>query len=258
MMKSVKPLIAVDLMSIGISEEIISFTKHVGFDGIEYMMNLKDFLFKPNVVFNICKKYNLPIISLHQPLLLLLYTPPWLFNRMISISAKISTVQTVNSHLSGYMPIWQSEKNVLNYVQQASTLHVATTFESNPGRSFISRMFPKVSYDPVLFQGFCRQYRLPITLDVSHIASFNYDIVKFFSDNHKQIALIHLSDYRDGIEHLPLGEGKLPLKELLHEIKKTKWHGIITFEIFNFMKHPTREEKLDSLKKSLYFVRKYI
>ncbi len=117
--------------------------------------------------------------------------------------------------------------------------------------------YPKVTWDPDIFAKYCVANGLPITFDTSHIAHWKYDIVTFFKKYHEHIKLIHLSDYAGTTQHLPLGEGELPLKELLQEIKKVKYQHQITFEIKNFPKGATKEEKINAIQKNLTMVRQY-
>ena len=251
------PHISIDPWIFGIPlQEMFEFTKKVGFDGIEYMLTLRDLAFGPARVLSLSKKYDMPVTSLHQPLLLLIQTPPQLFPRMLEVPKMFPHVELVNHHLSAFMFRKPAITRALVYKKMFKQAGIVATFESNPGSGMfsLSRQYAKETYDPQAFEKFAIQHQLPINLDVCHIASRNYDIVKFFSDNHNLIKLIHLSDFKNGKQHLPLGEGQLPLRELLQEIKRKKWNGHITFEIYKFVKQKTKKEKFEALQKSLTFV----
>ncbi|MDE2588435.1 MAG: sugar phosphate isomerase/epimerase, partial [Patescibacteria group bacterium] len=235
-------------------EETMAYAKKIGFDGIEYMLTLRDLLFGPSKVLKESEYLNMPVTSLHQPLVLLIQTPAWLFPRMLEISKRFPDVQLVNHHLSAFMFRKPSEKRALLYKQMFEKAGIPIAFESNAGGSIISRQYAKSTYDPFTFQTFAQQYNLPMNMDVCHIADTGYDVIKFFKDNHALIRLIHLSDFNNGQQHLPIGEGTLPIKELLKEIKRINWDGTITFEIYNFRNHKTKKDKLEAIKKSLTFV----
>lgn len=94
-----------------------------------------------------------------------------------------------------------------------------------------------------------------MTLDTSHIGQSRFDIVDFFKENKERVKIIHLSDF-DGLnQHLPLGEGKLPLKQFLYIIKKSSFDGLIVFEIHNFLDAKLRKEKISVLTNSFRFVK---
>lgn len=254
---SSRPLISIDPWFYDISlDEAIAFAKKAGFDGIEYMLTLRDLLFGPSRVLQLSKQYNMPITSLHQPLLLLIQTPSFFFPRMLSICKLFPDAKLANHHLSAFMLRKPIAKAALKYKDMFETAGFTVAYESNPGDGLFSvgRQYAKPTYEPLAFQEFAWKYQLPMNLDVCHIASRDYDIVKFFSDNHKLIKLIHLSDFKNGKQHLPLQEGELPIKELLWEIKRTNWNGQITFEIFHFPHQETKQDKFAALKKSLTFV----
>jgi sugar phosphate isomerase/epimerase len=154
-------------------------------------------------------------------------------------------------------PILQSEKATTKLLQMAKHSKIRISFESNPVRSYLL-LYPLVTRDPDKYAAFCIKNKLPMTMDVSHISHHDYSIVDFFKKYHNQITLIHLSDYKNGQEHLPLGKGSLPIKEFLQVIKKNNWNGQITFEIGNIKNLSSKKEKFNALRDSLLFVRKYI
>ncbi len=249
-----RPLLSIDPWIFGIPhEETMAFAKKIGFDGIEYMLTLRDLAFGVDEIISYSKKIGMPITSLHQPLLLLIHTPELLFNRMRDICTAFPDVKLINHHLSAFMFGKPFSRKALLYKKLFEAAGFTVSYESNP-HAKIATIFPKPTYDAIAFQEFCQEYQLPMNLDVCHIASVNYDIVKFFSDNHTLIRLIHLSDYQNGVQHLPIREGNLPIKELLAEIKRTRWNGTITFEIFKFLNQQSKKEKFLALEKSLTFV----
>jgi len=250
-----RPLIALEPWIRGIPmEELLTFAKDVGFDGIEYMLTLRDLMFGPSRILALSKKHNMPIISLHQPLLLLINTPSFLFPRMLETAKLFPDVALINHHVSAFMFTKPSATSALLYKKMFENAGFVVSYESNPAKHMFSTLYAKPTYDAIAYQTFCNENQLPINLDVCHIASVGYDIVKFFSENYKNIRLIHLSDFKNGIQHLPIGEGELQIKELLQEIKHKKWDGNITFEIFRFPNQQSKKQKFFSLEKSLTFV----
>jgi len=51
------------------------------------------------------------------------------------------------------------------------------------------------------------------------------------SEFKKSIKNIHLSDFDNGVEHKVLGEGSLPLKDFIVQLKKENYEGIVTIEL---------------------------
>src|SRR5574338_76304 len=99
-----RPHISIDPWMFGVPiEQTIAFAKKAGFDGIEYMLTLRDFVFGTDKVVRASKTHDMPITSLHQPLLLLLYSPSVLFPKMFEITKNFPDVRLVNHHLSAFM-----------------------------------------------------------------------------------------------------------------------------------------------------------
>lgn len=240
-------------------DELFSFAKQAGFDGVEYLASLKDWVKKPQHIVDLSEKYNVPVLSIHQPIWSIFYSPSFLIPHMVSLAQDFPSVKITNQHLSAFLnPLGSNINGAMQFIESAKEKNIQVSYESNPGRFYLSKRYPKATYEFTAFEEYAKQHSLPMTMDTSHIANVGGDIVAFFRRNHKQIKLIHLSDYKDGIEHLPLGTGKLPLKEFLQEIKKAKWNGQITFEIGTIKHFKTKKEKFAALQSSLDFVRKQV
>lgn len=238
-------------------EELFEFAKKTGFDGIDYVATLKDLLTLPKKVTSQNSHYKLPILSVHQPLPLIIYAPSFFFQNIFKIN-KLLGSKLLNMHLSALInPFQKSTKIIMSLLRLARAKNVSVCFESN-NAMFPFTLFPKQTYDPNFFAQFCQQYDLPITFDTCHIASNNHDILDFFRKYKRNIRLIHLSDFDGSKQHLPLGDGKLPLRNLLREIKKFPYAKLIVFEINNFLEETTKEDKLKKIKASFEFVDKLI
>lgn len=239
--------------------EIFQFAKEAGFDGVEYVATIRDLYKSPKKILEQLDMYKIPILSLHQPQLLVILTPPVFFSRMISLVTQYKDLHITNHHLSGFLNMFRLHNSSLEkFLAIAKEKNIAVTFESNPLKPHTFGFHRSITRNPELFGEYCEQHNLSITLDTSHVADNSFNIVEFFKKYHKRIALIHMSDYRKKVQHLPLGEGELPFKELFKEIKRLSWKGQITFEIAKFPNAKTKTEKLSHIKKSLDFVRKNI
>lgn len=246
-----------DIAGIKVSE-LFSLIKDMGFDGIDYLTHIKDFYRTPKKILRLSESYNLPILSLHQPKAFIPYHPKIFFRKMIRLLEIFPSVQVSNYHLSGFINLLRKKPSAVSHFIQLAKKHQAVvSFESNPHVLTSLQIYPKETYDPTLFAQFCLKNSLPITVDTSHIADNGYNVARFFRKYSASIAMIHLSDFYDNIQHLPLGVGELPLGELFREIKKVSWSGVIVFEIKRFPGAISPFEKAQHLKKSLDLVRKY-
>lgn len=238
-------------------DELFTIAKELKFDGIEYMATIPELFSDSQKVLRLSKTYKVPILGVHAPLHLLFYTPEVFFNGLCKMIPSFSDCRVFNFHLSGFInPLHRNDAYFKRFLSLAQKNDVPLTLESNP-KEFGLQYYPKTTWNPDFFANYCIKNNLSITFDTSHIAHCNYDIVTFFKKYHKHIKLIHLSDCTGDVQHLPLGEGSLPIRNLLQEIKKRKYNEQITFEINHFPKKVTREEKIEAIRKSLNMVKKY-
>ena len=219
-------------------------------------MNFKDLFFKNSKITDDHKEF---IVITHMPLMMATFSNLFLLKKTLKKTKEINLAGNkalVNFHLSTFLnPITPKGKLLLSKtIDAAKNLNVNLTFESNPK---LPKILPDATSHPGAFAKFCLENNLKMTVDVSHLATFNTDIVSFFKKYHKQIALIHLSDFKDKKQHLPLFTGDLPLREFLTTLKQVKWNGIIAFEIFKFGKK-NKMEKFKILENNLKEVRKIL
>ncbi len=72
-----------------------------------------------------------------------------------------------------------------------------------------------------------------ITFDVEHVNSYFYSPVRFLKKHGDLVTQVHLSD-NDGKalhQHLPVGKGKLPLKECVKILKNRAYGGMLVIEV---------------------------
>lgn len=101
-----------------------------------------------------------------------------------------------------------------------------------------------------------------LTFDTTHSATHGRNIIEEYKLYRKHIRNIHLSDFKEGNEHKILGEGVLPIEELLKMLKDDKYQYPITLE-YDF-DNPTRnkvssnEEAVHLIKSSLKYIERVI
>jgi sugar phosphate isomerase/epimerase len=69
-----------------------------------------------------------------------------------------------------------------------------------------------------------------LTLDTTHLGTWGLDILEVYERVADRVAHVHLSNYRDGREHLRLDDGDLPLGPLLQRMKG-RFQGTIAVEL---------------------------
>lgn len=239
-------------------ENKILMAKKIGFEGIEYIATISDMFFPPKDILSIANKHKVSIKALHIPLIFTIYTPQFLLHNIKKFVDYFPEAQRFNFHLSCFINPLGKQISALKELQNLmKESNLPISCESNPDEYLIFKYFPKETYDPQLFASFCINHNLPINLDTSHIAAWNYDIIDFFQTYHKYINVIHLSDMTDDKQHLPFGKGKLPLKKFFEVLKKKSYKGITTFEVSNFSKDTDREDQIRELKNSFEIFKKY-
>lgn len=237
--------------------ELFRIAKELGFDGVDYVATIPDIFTTPQKPLALSKEYGVPILGIHAPMHLLLYTPSFFFNRLINMISLFPDCKVFNFHLSGFINQFQkSGKNLKEFSYLAKQHGVTLSIESNPLLVGL-QYYPKVTYEPELFAQYCIANNLPITFDTAHVAHCNYDIVAFFRKYKKHIKLIHLSDSIGSIQHLPLRKGNLPIKDLLQEIRKSSFNQFLVFEIHHFPKGITIQEKTEEIRNSFNMVKQY-
>jgi len=238
-------------------EQCFAMAKEAGFDSMDFFPSLKHFIIPPIEIIALSKKYAIPVTGMHSPLHLIAYTPQFLFKRIIELTNLFPLVKTYVVHMSMILNYLENNpKKAKKIAELAQEKGITICFESNP-IFFPLQYYPKETYVPTAYGDFCVKNNLSMTMDTSHIASVGGDIVEFYKTYYKHIRMMHLSDFKDGIEHLPFGQGSLPLTKLFDEMKKTKQEHYIVFEIGNFPNAKTLGEKTEALRKSVSFMKEY-
>lgn len=73
--------------------------------------------------------------------------------------------------------------------------------------------------------------------DTAHLAAGGSDLIHLTRQYIDRIKYVHLKDYRNG-EFLPLGEGDLPLREMIDLLTRAGYEGWYTVELDSYAGHP--------------------
>jgi len=126
-------------------------------------------------------------------------------------------------------------KSLKELLKVADELNLILGLENLPPRFFPPRgYFSRAEEFDVVFSQIGSQ-RLKLVLDVAHASFFDSDPpLKFIDKFYEKLAHVHLSDnlgQRD--DHLPLGAGGVDYKTPVRELRRRKYSGTVTLEIFS-------------------------
>ena len=219
------------------------------------------------------KEENNLSVSVHLPLWSL---EPSSFNEHIREASVTSIVETIRLveplnpevyvlHTTGALaaeysrlPFPAKYKNmILQYMNgfaAKSVEEIIATTEINPKKLAIEN----IEFPFELTREIIEEYETSMCFDTGHLLagySGNYDFMEFLKMNYDLISEIHLHDgYRETKEsgviirdHIPLGTGKLPLKEFVDFLKEKNFKGPLVFEL-----------SFEEARQSLEYIKKFI
>lgn len=183
-----------------------------------------------------CQKRKIPVLSIHQPILQIFKIDfksiKFLFHAAEILSAKVIVVH-----------IFALGKNILSVEFMKKLKKLKNKYKIHIGLEnsskniltggLLTSLFSKHHWEGQAFSSIIRKTDSYITFDTTHYGGTKDSIIDFFSINTKRIKNIHLSDYKNNLlqMHMPLGEGKLPIKNFLLTLRKKKYNGFVTLEI---------------------------
>ena len=212
-------------------------------------------------------------ISVHLPLWSL---EPSSFNEHIreasvtSIIETIRLVETINPevyvlHATGPLAAEYSrlqfpekyKKMILQYMNgfaAESVEEIISSTEIDPEKLAIEN----IEFPFELTREIIEEYETSMCFDTGHLLagySGNYDFMDFFKKHYELIREIHLHDaYREVKgntvvvkDHIPLGTGKLPIRDFVDYLKEKNFKGPIVFEL-----------DYEEAKQSLEYIKKFI
>src|SRR3989344_7428542 len=217
---------------------ILQSLKTAGVDGLELIV--PKILSDKNIqeINDIVKKYDLPILSIHQANNNLFDISISEMQRLCKI-ANIFNAQVVTLHSDTLGKNLFNNEFILELKKLQKKHQLVFGIENMP-KGPIS-LFKTYAYSVNEFSSTINNAGLSMTLDTAHLGQTGEDICEFYENNKEKIVNIHLSDYKKSWlnrilllangTHLPLMEGELPIIEFLKILKKENYQGLITMEI---------------------------
>ena len=258
---------------------VFELAQEAGFDGLELMVDNRHDTRDIAYLRRLQKQHNLPILSLHTPFPIIVMDS-WPWDEAIRTQRTVALAQelgapTVVTHLPLRMHIaivhstlrkrqlllplpkrWGRSygnwlKTELPILEQASGVTIA--IEHLP-----CYFLGKRQLDVHLLNSIAEWSQFPhLTLDTTHLGTWNLDILKVYEQVADRVAHIHLSNYRHRQEHLRLDDGDLPLGEFLEKLRG-RFQGTICIELSPASMEANNEAKVRSyLRDTVEFCRKH-
>jgi sugar phosphate isomerase/epimerase len=214
--------------------EILDIIASTSCNNVELFLNQAFMDVNINELKNEIEKRNLKVLSIHTPLEFFAF--PRRESEKFWIAKSIEIANIFNSKIIvSHMVLgenFEDTSNSLDEIHKQNMIDfrgitdILVTTENLPffeGGSFLGRL-------DELYEFTCSNH-INLTFDTTHCASCNSSILETYNKFKKLIKNIHLSDFDNGIEHKVLGEGSLPLREFIHQLKRENYEGIITIEL---------------------------
>jgi sugar phosphate isomerase/epimerase len=232
-------------------EEKFATTKELGFDGIEVLVTHSTDSRSEGRLRELSAKYELPILSIHAPTLVLTHfvwgpRPYQKLQRAAAHAAEVGA-ETVVVH-----PPYKLQRDYaqlfLDAVRKVNSEHGVHIAVENmyPWYAGNHSIYP---YAPDWHSITENAGAASLTFDFSHATVAGLDIVAEVKRIAPRLRHIHLSDANVGSKvdtHLVPGRGDLPLAEAFDTLRRANWEGAVVAEI-NTLRNLSRKSQLAAL-----------
>jgi len=266
------------LYSYGLNR-VFELAREIGFDGIEVLIDQRPDTFQPHYLRRLQQEQGLPILALHSPFF---PAASWEKGDLACVRRSVDLAQEVGAgvviahlprRIRGVMvqflwrhshrlvlPIpWGGDREWLAFIQDGLAHLEAVT-----GVVIAVENMPARRIGPLRLNG-CwlntpqEMEVIPhITLDTTHLGTWDYDVLAAYEQLKERVAHVHLSNF-NGKEHRLLDDGHLPLAQLLERLGADGYGGIISFETHpNNLKAEDEGQVRANLRRSLDFCRQHL
>ena len=203
------------------------FALEAGFDAVEVMIDNKWDSRQPSYLRSLVAATGLPIAALHTP-----FRPlagfgedyPACVRRALDLAGEVGAVSVV-AHPELANGTDYSHWLIKHY-EELSPAGGPTLAVENMPLVLVNRK-PKYASHTI-----DRIAKFPgITLDTTHFATANVDILTAFEALRDEVRHVHLSDFADDREHRVPGRGVLPLDLFLLALAEAQYDRVITIEL---------------------------
>jgi sugar phosphate isomerase/epimerase len=241
-------------------EEYFLLASSLKVDGLELVVGWKT-RFQMRKVARLSKRYNIPILSVHQPA----WSVAGFFNDAgaFKFAQKFNSVfvahPLVNTHINSpkskayYKWLVEMGKK---YDLKILIENMTNIYQLMPLLHYVSKTHHDSATDLEYFDTVCKKYGFGFTLDISHLMAAVPQDAKGFKELLPFMQNIHLSDFTVKKEHMGLGDGLLNYESFLNYLKDIKYDGLINLELCPRVLN-AREKYYKDIAKSVKIVREY-
>ena len=233
--------------------EKFAITKELGFDGIEVMVNHSSDSKSYDVIAELTKRYNLPVLSIHAPTLLA-YHFVWGVNpaKKLAFAAEHAVATGAKTVVVHPPYRWQRAygKVFFQGVREVNKTHKVHIAVENMYPWYLAG-HPVRAYAVEWEHSSAPEGADALTFDFSHAAVDQRNIVTEVEQLTDRIQHIHLSDAADPKHdaHLVPGRGNLPLAEAFAVLREKGWQGNVVAEI-NSLRALSRKAQIRQAKET--------
>ena len=242
-------------------EDSFRLAEQAGYDGVEIMVTRDEATQDTATLLALSKRYGLPILSIHAPVLLLTHFV-WGRDPRVKLERSAELAGQVGAGTVVVHPPfrWQAgyAEDFLDIVRELSgstglQIAVENMFPWKIGGRGVKAYSP--GWDPTLMD--CSA----VTLDFSHCALSGHDSLAMATALGDRLRHVHLCDGSGSLdegrvfdEHLLPGQGSEPVAEVLRLLAASAWTGSIVAEV-NTRTARSEPERLAMLADTLAFAR---
>jgi sugar phosphate isomerase/epimerase len=247
--------------------EIFKIARIAGFDGIELLIDSNNCKLSAPQIQDLSNEYNVPILSLHSPFVV---CDGWgdfweKILKSVEMAMELS-IPLVNFHPpTGYILRHHLNDQLLEHINLykdfTDSSDIILTIENLPTlrtfrRILINKLLPHIVNNMYKIADFVVNNNIYMTFDTTHIGTTGVDLLEAYNVFKDRIENIHLSDYDGKTQHQLPGEGYLPLRELLRQVKLDGYDGIITLETNPAaMEHEDKAKAAQNAEASLNYIK---
>lgn len=217
-------------------KDVISIMKNSGIKGLELVLLKNTSTADISKVKEFSKRYDLPILSLHQPVINLNIKKEDI--EKLFFYGSILKVKVIVIHIRAIIQLL-ADKNFILFIKDAQKKNkILMGVENLPITPL--NFFNTTTYKTRGFSELISTSGLHITFDTTHLAQAGEDIEKFYKINMKSIVNIHLSNYVKGFigkEHTILTNGSLKIARFLQVLNDSSYDKLLTLEINDSLPH---------------------
>lgn len=245
-------------------ESAFRLARIAGFDGVEVMVTNDEVTQDARVLLELSDRYELPILAIHAPVLLLTHFV-WGRDPRVKLERSAELARSVGASTVVVHPPfrWQAQyaRDFLRIVRETAATYgveiaVENMFPWKVARQNLKAYAP--GSDPTAMD--CDA----MTLDFSHASLSGRDSLELAMAMGPKLRHVHLCDGSGSMdegrifdEHLLPGRGSEPVAEVLDYLVAQDWHGSVVAEV-NTRKARTEDARLELLRETLAFAQAHL